>query len=63
MSYLRDFERITITRIVVREGMGTPDDLVREVTYYVSDDGELIGLRDPVHPSRATGEGEGWTRA
>jgi hypothetical protein len=41
-------ERVTLTRVVTVEGVGTSDDLVRLVTYWFDDDGTCIARIDPV---------------
>jgi hypothetical protein len=43
---VRSCERVTLTRVVVAEGMGVDGNPVREVTYWYDDDGWLIARRD-----------------
>jgi hypothetical protein len=45
---IRSCERVTLTRIVVVEGRGVPDDPMREVTYFYDDDGHCVVRRDLV---------------
>lgn len=39
---LRRYERVTVNRIVVCEGEGVHPDPVREVVYWMLDNGELL---------------------
>jgi hypothetical protein len=44
---VRSVERVTVTRVVTREGLGVSDTSpVREVESFFDDDGRLIGRRD-----------------
>lgn len=46
---IRSVERVTVTRIVTVEGLGASENsVVREVTTYFDDDGNLIGRLDPL---------------
>lgn len=45
---VRRFERVTVTKVVVLTGHGTPTSPVREVTHFYDDDGLLIARHDPI---------------
>lgn len=54
-EYMRSCERATVTRVVLVEGIGQPDDPVREVSYWYDDDGWLIARRDGWEESQQSG--------
>lgn len=55
---IRSVERVTVTRIVTREGLGADKSCpVREVTTYYDDEGNLIGRYDPSVSGGDEGDG------
>jgi hypothetical protein len=40
-------KRITLTRVIVREGVGTTEDPVCHVAYLVDEEGRLVAKEDP----------------
>jgi hypothetical protein len=43
----RGFERVTFSKVTTKEGVGTEEDMHREVTRYFDDRGELVFKLDP----------------
>lgn len=52
---VRDFKRVTVTRILVYRGKGTEEDPHRNVTVWLEDDGALIAYRDDWAEEQNTG--------
>lgn len=56
---VRQFERVTVTRILALRGKGTEDDMYRNVTIWFEDDGTLIAYDDPAPAQNQDTEGRG----
>lgn len=55
-SNFRGFEKMMVYKVEINEGEGTREDPISRVTYYVTEDGKLIG-QEPNEKRKFTLEG------